>query len=520
MHFVAEPRGLLQVSALDKTAFSSRKKEKTMPDFPDAPSGPERWAHFRFSIVGPLLAAPPKRGELGAELDRLAAKSWRCPASGQWVRCARSTIERWYYQALREKRDPVGALMRKTRADRGTWPSMSPAIIDALKCQWRSHPDWSYKLHADNLAVVAAQKPEMGPMPSYRTLLRFMRAQGLRKRRRSGPPNSPGAQRAQARLEAREVRSYESPYTNALWHLDYHHGSVRVLLRNGTWIYPLLLGVLDDHSRLCCHCQWYQAETAENLVHGLSQAILKRGLPRALMSDNGSAMLAGETTQGLERLGIVHETTLPYSPYQNGKQESFWGQVEGRLLAMMGSSPDLTLEALNEATQAWVEMEYNRSLHSQLGTSPVQRFVNDKDAGRPAPPPEQLKLAFTARLGRTQRTSDGTVSVFGKRFEIPARYNHLPHICLRAASWDLSHLHLCDPSTGAVLAKVYPQDKAKNADARRRTKPAAPASTSAAAQPQPQASQPMAPLLRKLIADYAATGLPPAYIPKDPPQEI
>jgi hypothetical protein len=26
----------------------------------------------------------------------------------------------------------------------------------------------------------------------------------------------------------------------------------------------------------------------------------------------------------------------------------------------------------------------------------------------------------------------------------------------------------------------------------------------------------MAPLLRKLIAEYAATGLPPAYLPKDP----
>jgi transposase InsO family protein len=34
------------------------------------------------------------------------------------------------------------------------------------------------------------------------------------------------------------------------------------------------------------------------------------------MSDNGSAMLAAETIQGLARLGILHETTLPYSPYQ------------------------------------------------------------------------------------------------------------------------------------------------------------------------------------------------------------
>lgn len=92
------------------------------------------------------------------------------------------------------------------------------------------------------------------------------------------------------------VRDCESPYTNALWHLDYHHGSLRVLRADGTWIYPLLLGILHDHSRLCCHCRWYEAVTAENLIHGLMQAIVKRGLPRALMSDNGSAMLAAETT--------------------------------------------------------------------------------------------------------------------------------------------------------------------------------------------------------------------------------
>jgi hypothetical protein len=47
-------------------------------------------------------------------------------------------------------------------------------------------------------------------------------------------------------------------------------------------------------------------------------------------------MIAAETTQGLQRLSIVHDTTLPYSPYQNGKQESSWGQVEGRLLANAG----------------------------------------------------------------------------------------------------------------------------------------------------------------------------------------
>jgi len=41
-----------------------------------------------------------------------------------------------------------------------------------------------------------------------------------------------------------------------------------------------LLGVIDDRSRLVCHLQWYLDETAQSLVHGLSQAFMKRGLPR------------------------------------------------------------------------------------------------------------------------------------------------------------------------------------------------------------------------------------------------
>jgi hypothetical protein len=99
--------------------------------------------------------------------------------------------------------------------------------------------------------------------------------------------------------EAREVRSYESEYVNGLWHLDFHHGSLRVLRSEGPWAYPILLGILDDHSRLCCHLQWYLAEGARELCHGLSQAFQKRDLPRSILFDNGSAMIAAETVKSL-----------------------------------------------------------------------------------------------------------------------------------------------------------------------------------------------------------------------------
>ena len=45
-------------------------------------------------------------------------------------------------------------------------------------------------------------------------------------------------------------------------------------------------------------------ENTECLVHCVSQALQRRGLPRAIYSDNGAAMTSGEFTTGLHRLGI------------------------------------------------------------------------------------------------------------------------------------------------------------------------------------------------------------------------
>ncbi len=469
----------------------------------------ERWAHLRFSVVGPLLAAPPAPGELEAALVALAARSWLHPVTGEPTQFGRSTIERWFHRARRATVDPVGVLRRKVRSDAGRQTAVGESLRQALLDQYAEHPRWSYFLHYGNLAARVRAEATVGPLPSYASIRRFMKAHGLIKRRRF--PDTPGGRRAAARLEQREVRSFEAEHVHGLWHLDFHHGSKKVLTPAGAWVTPLLLGVIDDRSRLACHVQWSLAETTEQLVHGLAQAFQKRALPRALMSDNGAAMLSAEFTQGLARLGIVHQPTLPHSPYQNAKQEVFWAQVEGRLVAMLESVADLTLSALNDATQAWVEMEYQRTVHSETRQTPLERALAGPDVGRPSPGSNALRLAFTTEEHRTQRRSDGTVTLAGQRFEIPARYRLLSRIAVRYASWDLTHVHLVDERTGTVLARLYPLDKTHTADGRRRALPAALLDPATLAAP-PQSG--IAPLLRQLMTDYAATGLPPAYLPQ------
>jgi hypothetical protein len=227
------------------------------------------------------------------------------------------------------------------------------------------------------------------------------------------------------------------------------------------------------------------------------------------MSDNGAAMMAEEFAAGLHHLGIVHQTTLPYSPYQNAKQESFWGRVEGRLIAMLEGVGELSLELLNSATQAWVEQEYQRSVHSEIGCSPLERYLAGPDVGRECPGSDTLRAAFRLELTRSQRASDGTVSVQGQRFEIPSRYRHLQRVHLRYARWDLRGVDLIDARRGSILCALYPLDKSANAEGQRR------ALESLSEEPIETSASGMAPLLRKLMADYAATGLPPAYLPTD-----
>lgn len=477
----------------------------------------ERWAWLRFSIVGPLLAAPPARGQLHEEIDKLAAKEWRHPISGKPTRFSFCTIERWYYRSLAAKADPVGTLRRKLRSDSGQQSSLSEKLREVIEAQYRAHKKWSYQLHCDNLRVLARQQSDLGPMPSYASVRRYMKSHGLVRKRLARAKDTAGMLKAERRLETREVRSYESEHTNGLWHLDFHQGSLKVLTPEAEWVKPHILAILDDHSRLICHAQWYLGEAAENLIHGLCQAFLKRQMPRSLLTDNGAAMIAAETRQGLMRLGILHETTLAYSPYQNGKQESFWGQIEGRLLAMMENCRDLTLSLLNDATQAWVEMEYQRKVHSEIGVAPLQRFLESPNVGRDSLSIEDLRIAFCAETSRSQRQSDGTISLVGVRYEIPGRYRHLPRISVRYAGWDLSHVYMVDARTGTRLTRLYPLDKTRNADGLRRTlEPIVPDSpVETVAEPRND----IAPLLRALIEDYAATGLPPAYLPKTTSKE-
>ena len=72
----------------------------------------DKWALFRFSVVGGLLAKPPAKGELQKELRQLARQRYVHPVHNRLTVFHFSTIESWYYRA-KNAQDPILALSRK-----------------------------------------------------------------------------------------------------------------------------------------------------------------------------------------------------------------------------------------------------------------------------------------------------------------------------------------------------------------------------------------------------------------------
>ncbi|WP_419662314.1 putative integrase family protein [Desulfosarcina variabilis str. Montpellier] len=383
----------------------------------------QRWAQFRFSVIGELLSCPPPKGELQKAISQLAQKSYRHPIdSNRLISFGPSTIERWYYKA-KTASDPIAVLGRKIRSDAGVRWSMPEALLQALRVQYDNYPRWNVQLHYDNLKAMAKEQACLKDVPSYKTVLRCMRENGWLKTNAPAQPTN-GQLRAEKRRQNREIRGFEVSHVHGLWHL--------------------------------------------------------------------------------------HQTTLAYSPY-HGKQETFWGQLESRLMELLRGIENLELPFVNQAAQAWVEQDYHRKYHREIKTTPLNRLFNGTDVSRSVPDSDALRLAFTRRITRRPRRSDATVVVDGIRYELPFRFAHLPSVILRAPGWDKSQMVLVDPDTDAPLARLLPQDKTKNASGKRRL--IQPDRNTAA--PVPSTDRPLPALLRKWMADYAATGLPPAYIPKE-----
>jgi transposase InsO family protein len=349
-------------------------------------------ATFRFGVIHDLVnRMDMDRGEQQRLIRDKCSRKWSIPFSTK-TRIARTTILRW----MRRYKCSGGALESlypPGRSDRGKSRAMDEETVLALIGLRRELPRVTLvklieKMHERSLVGAGVK---LYPATVYRILRRH----GLMK------PEGHGAQ---------DRRKFEAELANDMWQSDVMHGP---LVKVGDKMRKAyLIAFLDDHSRLITHGEFYLSEGLDCYMDALEKALSKRGLPRKLYTDNGSAMRSHHLDHVCASLGVALVHARPYKPQGKGKIERFFRHVRDGLLDGFEGG---TLEKLNGELRLWLQGYHERE-HGSTGQSPFKRFTANMQCLRPAP----VDLADHFRkLARRKVAKDRTITLHGKLFEAP-----------------------------------------------------------------------------------------------------
>jgi putative transposase len=352
----------------------------------------ERIALFRFGVITPLIDRHLSRGERERILAEIVAGSWQIPGSSR-TSIGRSTVEKWLARYLK-----------------------SGANIEALKPQPRNDQGKSRSIDAETEAALIALKQELRDY-SLQALLATARQRGIIDRRFKASKQSIYRMFAHHGLNTAishpvDRRKFEAELPNELWQSDCMHGPHVTV--EGIQRKTYLFAIIDDHSRLIPHAQFYLRENIGCYRDCLIQALEKRGLPRKLYVDNGSAFRTHQLRYACARLGIALLHSEPGVPEGRGKIERLFRTVRSQLKQTLAEAN--SLEELNTALQRWIDREYHQRPHSSTKQTPLERYLHHLHALRQAPP--DLREYFRTPV-RRKVDRDRSVSLRGRCYEAP-----------------------------------------------------------------------------------------------------
>jgi hypothetical protein len=124
---------------------------------------------------------------------------------------------------------------------------------------------------------------------------------------------------------------------------------------------------LDDCSRYPVWSQFYTSQNFETLRHCFKEAVLRRGIPRLVYSDNAKIYRSQQFEFICASLGSTLLHSQPYVPNGRGKIERMFRTVRMRFLSTIDEDKIDSLDMLNSMYFKWLEEDYIRNAHSELG---------------------------------------------------------------------------------------------------------------------------------------------------------
>ena len=354
-------------------------------------------ALFRFGVLGDLVHLTPGEQTIAEQLKEKAEREYQIPHSLK-TRVASETIRDWL-KAYRK--GGFESLKPKPRKDAGQSRALPREVADLLLTLKDDHPEFSVRLVIAKALATGKVPEEVELKPT--TVHRLLSSHGLMHPDDAAPGE-------------KDRRRFAFAKAGEMWMSDVMHGPAVAVGNKKRKAY--LIAFLDDATRVVPYAAFTLSENTAAFLPVFKQAVLRRGVPKRLLVDNGSAYRSHHLSLVCARLGTTLIHARPYQPQSKGKQERWFLRVRTQLMPTLVEADFKSLEALNRRLWAWVETEYHCSPHKGLGgQTPFDRWAQVADEVRPLD--GELDELFLAEAKR-RVAKDRTVSLNGVAYEVDA----------------------------------------------------------------------------------------------------
>ena len=240
----------------------------------------------------------------------------------------------------------------------------SRELVEAILALVKERPQRTVPMIRKLLAVDTRLAQSVEKV-SDRSIYRFLLEHGLSQKARYALLCEDGRMSYHRFQAARPLDLVQGDARDGIW-LDTKDGKRKTYLF--LWI--------DDYSRKILSGRYYFDEKLPRMEDTFKRLVLRWGIPLKVYLDNGSVYIAKQFAWILGQLKTAKLHHKPYQAYCKGKVEAVNKTIKNDFQAEAQRAGFKTLEELNSAFAAWVDLEYNLRIHSQTGEAPDRRFAN------------------------------------------------------------------------------------------------------------------------------------------------
>ena len=331
---------------------------------------------------------------------------------------APKTINTWYSDYIR---GGIDALKPRSRSDKGMpralQPEMSERIMQKLKEYPKAPATVIYDMLIDERAFLKKDA-------SLATVRRFIR------KNRAGVDET----------QKTQMLRFSKEHVNQLWETDLMFGPyVGTKKKQVTY----LLAYIDDASRLITHAEFYLTQNIVSLRSSFKEAVLRRGIPKILYTDNGRIYRSQSFEYLCANLGVALLHCAVDAAYQKGKIERFFRTVRLRFLSAIKRADLESIDTLNDKFKTWLLNDYQKRPHDGIsGETPLNFFLKQADKVDLITDLSEFNRKLLISIKRTVK-KDATISFNSELYETEMH--------LAGERLDVKY----DPDSGAGIDELF-----------------------------------------------------------------